>query len=187
MTNYYAASIATLFLFAFSTWATDEQIVKQSESLVFAIPRGSPVKFSESGEYPGQAKFTGSFLLRGTFQYGYLHNEPERDATYGIRELYFYPDTSLSVLLPRWKKRGNVNVMRIKNSDEFVSAVIPGNIIKDIEEKKRFSVNGRAAIWVNKYEVSIECDYPTYTVSFQSMDQITTTLSSRSFIEQHGC
>ena len=166
--------------------AEELQLVQASDSATYAVPKRSPVRFSSIGAY-GVAYFEGRFLLRGTYHYGYLTDNPAADATYGVLDLYFLPDKEISALLPYWHQHPPVHEIRFQNARQFVEAVIPTRVLNQLQAKERFSVSGRAAVWVDSYQASVECDYPTYSVRFVSVDVPPTIEASRGFVDQYGC
>ncbi|HTT40449.1 MAG TPA: hypothetical protein VMH32_22575 [Burkholderiales bacterium] len=166
--------------------AEELQLVQASGSLTYAVPKQSPVRFSSIGQY-GVAYFEGRFLLKGTYHYGYLTDDPNADAAYGVLDLYFLPDKDISALLPYWHQHPPVHEIRFQNAQQFVKAVVPARVLNQLQAKERFSVSGRAAVWVDSYRASVDCDYPTYSVRFVSVDVPPTIEASREFVDQYGC
>jgi len=166
--------------------AEELQLVQVLDSLTYAVPKRSPVQFSSIGQY-GVAYFKGRFLLKGTYHYGYLTDNPNADSMYGVLDLYFLPDKEISALLPYWHQHPPVHEIRFQNAQQFVKAVVPTRVLNQLQAKERFSVSGRAAVWVDSYRASVECDYPTYSVRFVSVDAPPTIQASREFVDQYGC
>jgi hypothetical protein len=123
----------------------------------------------------------------GTYHYGYLSNNPEADSEFGVLELYFVPDKEVAIRLPYWAQRRHVHEMRFRNDADFVKAMISPKAIRELKEKKIFSVSGRATIVVADYQISVECDYPTYSVSFAAVERPGILLASHALVEQFGC
>lgn len=160
--------------------------VHAEDGLDYAIPGDSPVRFASLGRY-GVGLFNGRFSVSGTYHYGYLSNSPEADSEYGVLDLYFVPDKKVAIRLPFWAQRRHVHEMRFKNDADFVKAIISPKAIRELKEKKIFSVSGRATVVVADYRISVECDYPTYSVSFIAAEQPGVLLASHAFVEQFGC
>ena len=178
-----ALSLATVLVASLACASTPIHV---HDGLDYAIPKGSPVKFVSLAQY-GVANFQGRFVMSGSYHYGYITNDPSRDATFGQLELYFLPDTAIRKILPYWKERGAVREMRFKNEHDFVTTVISTDDLTKLKEKKIFSVTGRAWIVVENYEASVECDYPTYAVTFVSIERPQVSVASLTLVDQYGC
>ena len=178
--------VMALGLFSASVSAGPLEAVHVQEGLDFAIPKATPVQFASLEQY-GVATFAGRFLMSGTFYYGYESDDPNADATYGLLELYFIPDKRLAAKLPYWSQRGHVHEIRFLNERAFVNAVISQKSIKNLAEKKIRSLSGRASVLVEGYQASVECDYPTYSVTFVSAENLATIAATRELLEQMGC
>jgi hypothetical protein len=104
-----------------------------------------------------------------------------------VLELYFIPDKAMALRLPYWAQRHHVHEIRFTNESAFVSAVIPQKELESLRQRKSFSVTGRASIVVEQYQASVECDYPTYAVSFVSLDRGGSDLASTVLVDVYGC
>jgi hypothetical protein len=154
-------------------------------SMTYAVPTGSPVKFEKMEDY-ALARFAGRFRIEGAYRYGRLSNDPKDDAAYDVIELVFVPDGNYRAVLPYWHERGPVETLFIENEKDFVAAVIGPSLMSDIKSRKRLSVSGRAAIWVDRYTAAFDCDVPTYTVRFLKVDRPPTVVASNDLV-QTGC
>jgi hypothetical protein len=167
--------------------ATGEpRTVHVSEGLDYLVPAGSPTTYASKGQY-NVAYFKGRFKVSGTYHYGWLMNDPAANAADGDLDLYFIPDRDAADLLPYWAERGHVHEMRFRNNDAFVRAVISPALVDRIQKKEIISVTGRATILVESYQISVECDYPTYSVAFSSVVRPPTLFASRDVVDQYGC
>jgi len=170
---------------AFCQTAAIEKI-HVTDSVDYAIPAGSPVKFASIGQY-NVANFSGRFNLNGTYHYGYVTDNPEADAKYGTLFLFFVPDHDILVQLPYWDKQGKIDDLEFANSKEFVAAVIPKDKLKQLQEKNLFSISGRASVLVEGYQISIECDHATSLVKFIKVNAAPSVLASHNLISPLGC
>ncbi len=143
------------------------------------------MKFDKIGDH-FIATFTGRFLVEGEYRYGRLTDNPENDASYDLIDLVFVPDAAYRATLPYWYERGPVTELAIENQEEFAATVIGPALMRSIKDRKRHSLTGRAAIWVDRYTVSIECDWPTYSVHFLKVDRPPTVVASNKLLES-GC
>lgn len=171
---------------SFSASGANLKTVHAENGLDYTIPNNSPVRFASLGQY-GIGLFNGRFVMSGTYHYGYLSNDPEADSEYGVLDLYFVPDKEFAIRLPYWAQRRHVHEMRFRNDADFVKAIISPKAIHELKEKKIFSASGRATIVVMDYRISVECDYPTYSVSFVAVERPGALLTSHVFVEQFGC
>ncbi|WP_445145233.1 hypothetical protein [Dyella sp. Tek66A03] len=169
-----------------SIQASDPQNVHAENGLDYSIPSSSPVKFLAVGEY-GKVSFQGRFVMSGTYHYGYITNDPDADSDYGALELYFVPDRAIAARLPYWAQRGRVHEIWFRNQEAFVRSVISSEVIEALKQRKTMSANGRASVVVERYQASVECDYPSYTVSFVALDERGYGLASDALVDQYGC
>jgi hypothetical protein len=65
--------------------------------------------------------------------------------------------------------------------------VIPPRLLAALKQKRQYSVSGRAAIVVDRYQASIECDSASYSVDFVSAGLLEQQVASRSFVDYDGC
>ncbi len=180
------ALIVVAAILSHGSYAAEAPSVHVADGLDYAVPSKSPVQFASLGKF-GVATFRGRFVMSGTYHYGYLTDDPRADATYGVLELYFLPDENVAAQLPYWVQRKPVHEIRFRNDNAFVRAVITPETIEVLKKKQVFSVEGRTSIVVSDYQASVECDYPTYSVLFVSVEHPGMLLASREFIEQYGC
>ncbi len=181
--------------------ATDQQIVKHlitwstgSVQIDYVVPAGSPVKYVRvANKYvgttieDGSAKFSGRFVLSGTYHYGYYSDTSEVTDSDNTLELYFVPDRSIGIRLPYWVKRTPPEEIRFANADEFIDAVIPAEIKESLKSKQQYSVSGRAAVWVSNYTADVECDAPHYYVKFDKLASKPSMRLAKSPLNIVGC
>jgi hypothetical protein len=169
-----------------SIQASDHEKVHVENGLDYSIPGGSPVSFLAIGEY-GKVSFKGRFVVSGTYHYGYITDDPDADSDYGTLELYFIPDKAIAARLPYWAQRGHVHEIWFVNRDAFVKAVISSEEIEALKQRKTMSVKGRVSVVVERYQASVECDYPSYAVSFVALRERGYGLASEALVDQYGC
>ncbi len=160
--------------------------VVDSHGIEYVIPPDSPVNFSSTGKY-GEVLFAGRFVMSGTYHYGYLTNDPTRDASYDELDLYFVPDRPIAMSLPYWKGHRIASEIRFTNVTAFARAVVPDRDLMALKQRRLLSVSGRAKLWVNDYRAWVECDYPTYEVRFLSIYKPSLLVAGRSLNKQFGC
>jgi hypothetical protein len=134
---------------------------KYDEGLV--IPANSPVTFQHFDQYDS-ARFSGRFVLEGIFildcdfcEPGYKDNE--------IR-LSIVPDPAIAARLPHWKVHDNDIAIIITNAGSFMRAVSTPAQRRLLLAGKLDEVRGRAAIVVDQYEASLDCDSAGYSARF---------------------
>ncbi len=134
---------------------------KYDEGLV--IPANSPVTFRQFDQYDS-AQFSGRFVLEGVFildcaycEPGYKDNE--------IR-LSMVPDPAIAARLPHWKKHDNDIAIIITNAGSFMRAVSTPTQRRLLLSGKLDEVRGHAAIVVDQYEASLNCDSADYSARF---------------------
>jgi hypothetical protein len=127
------------------------------------IPAGSPVTFQHFDQHDS-AQFSGQFVLEGVFvldcdfcEPGYKDNE--------IR-LSMIPDPAIAARLPHWKKHDNDIALIITNAASFMRAVSTPAQRQLLLSGKLDQVRGRAAIIVDQYEASLNCDSADYSARF---------------------
>jgi hypothetical protein len=136
-------------------------LCKYDEGLV--IPANSPVTFQHFDQYDS-AQFHGRFVLEGVFvldcdfcEPGYKDNQ--------IR-LSIIPDPAIAARLPHWKKHDNDIAIVITNAGSFMRAVSTPTQRRLLLSGKLDEVRGRAAIVVDQYEASLDCDSADYSARF---------------------
>jgi len=134
---------------------------KYDEAMV--IPADSPVTFRHFDQYDS-ALFGGRFVLEGVFvldcdycEPGYKDNE--------IR-LSIIPDPAIAARLPHWKIHDNDIAILITNAGSFMRAVSTPDQRRLLLSGKLDQVRGRAAIVVDQYEASLNCDSADYSAHF---------------------
>lgn len=134
---------------------------KYDEGVV--IPAASPVTFHHFDQYDS-ALFRGQFLLEGVFVLDCDYCEP------GYKDnqirLSIVPDPAIAARLPHWKKHDNDIAIIITNAGSFMRAVSTPTQRKLLLSGKLDEVRGRAAIIVDHYEASFNCDSADYSARF---------------------
>jgi len=166
--------------------AQDRRLVHAQVGVDYAIPPNSPLRFSSIGRY-GVGLFRGRFVMSGTWHYGYVSNDPQAESEYGVLELYFVPDADVARRLPYWSQRRPPSELRFTNEADFVAAVVPSRTIEALRHKRVFSASGVAEVEVSGYRISIECDSPTYSVTFIGLERRERLAGSQAFVDQFGC
>jgi hypothetical protein len=135
---------------------------KYDEAMV--IPAGSPVQFQGFGQYYNSARFSGKFVLEGIFVLDCDYCEP------GYKDnqirLSIIPDPAMADRLPHWKKHDNDIAIVITNAASFMRAVSTPAQRRLLLAGKLDEVRGRAAIVVDQYEASLDCDSASYSARF---------------------
>jgi hypothetical protein len=97
------------------------------------------------------------------------------------------PDRDILVRLPYWDRQGKIDDLEFANSKEFAAAVIPKDKLKLLQDRKLFSVSGRASVLVESYQISIDCDHATSFVKFIKVNAAPSVLASHNLISPLGC
>ena len=134
---------------------------KYDEAVV--IPASSPVKFHHFDQYDS-ALFSGRFVREGVFVLDCDYCEPGAEDNQ-IR-LSIVPDPAIAARLPHWKKHDNDIAIVISNGGAFVRAVSTSIQRQLLLSGKLDQVRGRAAIVVDHYEASLDCDSAGYSARF---------------------
>ncbi|MES2906026.1 MAG: hypothetical protein V4691_03235 [Pseudomonadota bacterium] len=173
-----------IFTVSLACAETKDRLVHAKEgSVEFAIPATSPVQeFSFNDEYGSSIRFKGSFVLTGTYLYGYFRGNVDGDGV-----LFFMPDKASAATLPYWHDRGPIEEISFINPEKFVKDVIPAAALGKLKNKSAMTVTGKTTILVDTYEASIDCDTPTYSVNFISVQENRKFIASRSQIDDDGC
>jgi hypothetical protein len=179
----------TLFLF-FALFATsalaapgDPKIVHlRGGQFAYALPKGSPVRFEKRMD-AALLRFKGRFRIEGEYKYGRLSNDPKDEAAYDVIELSFVPDEKYRARLPYWHGRGPVEALSFDNAKDFIAGVVGSSLVGEVRERKRLSVTGRAAIWVDRFTLAFDCDRPSYSVRFLEVDRPPTVVASKDVID----
>lgn len=134
---------------------------KYDEAVV--IPAASPVTFHHFDQYDS-ALFSGQFRLEGEFVLDCDYCEP------GYKDnqirLSIVPDPAIAARLPHWKKHDNDIAIVITNAGSFIRAVSTPTQRKLLLSGKLDGVRGRAAIVVDRYKASLDCDSADYSARF---------------------
>jgi hypothetical protein len=134
---------------------------KYDEGVV--IPANSPVAFQRFDQYDS-ARFSGRFVLEGVFVLDCDYCEP------GYKDnqirLSIIPDPAIARRLPHWKVHDNDLAIIITNAGSFMRSVSTPTQRKLLLSGKLDEVRGRAAIVVDRFEASLNCDSADYSARF---------------------
>jgi hypothetical protein len=174
--------LSFFMIVCFGVSAEDKPPQTEGAGANYVLPENSPVQFVSMGDYGTSMHIKGSFVLTGTYHYGYMAEDSG-----GSLDLYLTPDKKSAGLLPYWQDRGAPEQIRFDNPEKFVSSVIPAADLKKLKAKSSLSLSGKASVLVKDYEASIDCDTPNYSVTFVSVQEIPKRLASRSLLSDEGC
>jgi hypothetical protein len=159
------------------------RVIHADQGIDYALPAGSPLRFAKlEPEYLGAA-FTGRMTLRGKYYYGQL-SDLKGDDSVGV---YFVPDVADARLLPRWTEDAEVKEIVIGNSDDFINAVVPSKIAREIKRGRRHSVQGRISIVAEGYEAVVSCGSSIYVTRFESIATAPKLYAARKTVERTTC
>lgn len=157
----------------------------------YVVPGDSPVTFvalgDRSGGDGGVATFKGRFVLEGAYEYGYVTDDPAKDATYGQLILQFVPDPAMQRRLPQWKQRGMVDSVWFVNEKALVEAIIDPRTLAALRRGDTRSVRGHASVVVENLRLSIDCDKASYSAAFVSTERAHPAVASRDLADYKGC
>ena len=158
--------------------------VQRPGGITYAVPKAGPLRFKTLEEQG--ARFSGRIRMTGTYLYGHTSNDPN-DELVDEPQLYFLPDKETLALLPYCYERGPVVEVYFENEAAFLSAVIAPKLVADVKRRRVHAITGHAAIWVDNYFATAECDHPQYVVRFLTVDQPPALVARNEFVEQQGC
>ena len=160
-----------------------ERVIHADQGIDYALPAGSPLRFTKlEPEYLGAA-FSGRITLTGKYYYGQL-SDLKGDDSVGV---YFMPDASDARLLPRWIEDAAVKEIVIGNSDDFIKAVVPSTIVREVKRGRRHSVQGRISIVADGYEAVVSCGSSIYVTHFESIATAPKLYAARKTVERTTC
>jgi len=166
--------------------ASDVRIVHVPPDIDFAIPASSPVTSWKIKEY-GVVEYTGKFIVSGSYEYGWLTDDPTDADNYGFKSLTFTVDPEYTNTFPYWTRDG---IQRrdfiIRNPNAFARAVIPKNQLKLLDLRKIKSITGRTSVWVRSLRTSVECDHQINSALFISTVK-SNAISKLEFSDSQGC
>ena len=165
---------------------SDADQVISGKSVEFVVPSASPVRFKAMAQYD-VANFDGEFVITARYRYGYLTNDPERDAKYGTLELKFEPEPTFAKQLPYVKSYGPVKELFFENPDDFIKAAIPASELKRLKERALYSISGTATVRLDRYKAWDECGAPYYYVHFLALERPPQIQVSQNVEEEDGC
>ena len=135
--------------------------VKAMDEVIY-VPANSPLHFRSFGD-ESAAEFDGPIELSGTWYYG---DNQYNDTNTPDLSLYFVPDPASFARLPHYKVRGQPGDLYITNPGDFLNAVIPSVDRAKVAKKDAKYLSGRIDIWVDRFEMGVECDAPFFNAHF---------------------
>ncbi len=183
--------------------ANAERIVSKGGS-VYLVPSNSPVKLQkQKDEEEGSTTviFDGHFVAHGTYKIRYLGppRPPSKDCERGACrftqcnicdpawETSFKPDRGLRFHLPHGEGYPMQDIF-FQNAFEFVKAVLTEKTIRRLVDKTINVASGTAAMNVDNFTASIECDQATYSVRFIRISVSgTVRLAHNDGLVEEGC
>ena len=111
--------------------------------------------------------FDGPVEISGTYYYGADVYDDGGSSTDPV--LYLVLDKASLARLPRFGTRGQPGELYLTNEKDFAKAVIPPDDMKAALRRGGKYAAGKADIWVDKFQASIECDAPNFTAHFLSV------------------
>jgi hypothetical protein len=131
------------------------------------IPAGSPVHFAHYDK-DHYARFTGRFVLTGTFVYGCdIECEPplhQADVYASI-----VPDRAMAAVLPHWKLRNSDMRIYLDNGERLASQIVSKRERAALLAGKVDSVRKKVSIVVDDFRAGIECDSASYSARFVAL------------------
>lgn len=137
----------------------------EGEALV--IPARSPIRFEGFGKYD-VARFTGRFVLTGTFIYG-CEIECEPPLKTDEISARIIPDAASAATLPRWKIRNGDMRIYLVRGERLANAIVTRREKAALLAGKVEDVRRQVAIVVDDYRAGIECDSASYTARYISL------------------
>jgi hypothetical protein len=177
-----AALGLALALGAGAASACDPLEVHVAEGVDYVVPGDSPVAFvGLGGKGEGNvASFSGRFVLEGDWEYGYVTDDPSRDAHYGELYLQFDVDATQLRRLPQWKQAdGVVRDLWFANEESLVSALVGPGRLEALRRGEIRSVRGHARLVVEGLRLAIDCDQPNYRLTFVAVERSAEAIASR--------
>lgn len=158
-------------------------LIHIEDGLDYTMPADAGLRFVKLEEEWSVATFTGRITLSGTYYYGQLADYPGDD----LIGLYFLPDAKDAKRLPHWKQQGVVKEINFQNAGAFIKAVIPAKIARAVKRGRRASVQGRATIVADGFQVAVSCGSPIYVTRFQSLAVEPKLYAARKTVERTTC
>ncbi|MFL6751884.1 MAG: hypothetical protein ACJ8FL_01455 [Sphingomicrobium sp.] len=126
------------------------------------IPAGSTMQFRrlehDSVYFRGRTVIEGTWVLDCDFcEAGQNDNE---------LRLSIVPDPATVIRLPRWKLHNNNVRIVLTGADRFIRSVSTADERKRLLAGTLMELRGHAAVVVDHYEASLECDSASYSARF---------------------
>ncbi|HET6941628.1 MAG TPA: hypothetical protein VFH89_05665 [Sphingomicrobium sp.] len=147
--------------------ATYIPVGKYNEAIV--MPAGTPLKLDRI-EFDDRALFSGRLVIEGTWVLDCDYCEPgQKD---NELRLSMVPDTATIARLPRWKRHDNDIRIDLADADRFIRSVSTVDERKRLHAGTLLEIRGHAAIMVDHYEATLECDAASYSARFVDVAQV---------------
>ena len=166
--------------------ASDVRLVHVSKEIDFAIPAKSPVTSWKLKKYD-TVEYKGQFVVSGTYEYGWLTDDPSDEDNYGFKSLTFLADPESAKLFPYWTRDKVARPeLEIRNPTAFARSIISNKQLKLLNSRKINSISGNTTIWVRALRTTVECDHQINSAEFVSPMAMKTVVSTN-FAESAGC
>ena len=162
---------------AFIPWNPGDE-----EGLV--IPASSPVRFTH-WDKEHYARFSGRFVLTGTFVYGcnVECGPPMQDADI---EADIIPDPALAAALPHWKLRNGDLLIYLVDGERLAKQIVTRRERAALMAGKVPDVRKHVAIVVDDFQTGIECDSPFFSARFIALAK-PVQIAQRKVEPNYGC
>lgn len=179
-------AIGMLLAFVASAIAAESKKIEVEEGITFVVPADSHLGNWKIGEY-GVVEFEGRVSVSGKYEYGYATDDPQDKDNYGEKYLSFVLDKQSVASLPYWSRDGQVvNELYLSNPDDFAKAVIPAKQLTNLDARRIRKITGSATIWIENYQVSVECDHQNNYAKFSSVVE-KKYVARQEFSDWEGC
>lgn len=154
------------------------------EGEALLVPHDSPVQFHRFDKY-GRARFSGRFVLTGSFAYGCRIDceGPAKDAFFRFDVV---PDPALAARLPRWKVHNNDIMIVVSREAPLVRQIATRRQRAGIEAQRIPDIQGRIAILVDEFETGLDCDSANFSSRFLALPKAP-KLAKAEFNGDYGC
>ncbi len=171
------AAFAGVFLTAARAAPPRVDVLTDDGGNQLIVPAAAPMGPAEPLEHDDGYRFPGRFLLVGEYHYVC---QLECDGRDGL--LYITPDPEIVQRLPHWggerlQTPRDIEVI-VDGADRLVAALMTRRMRADVLAGRLDGVGGRVAIEVEDFTATLECDHPTYAVTFVALVQPLRTASA---------
>ena len=128
------------------------------------IPAASPVRF-KGFDKEHYARFSGRFVLTGTFVYGcnVECGPPMQNADI---EADLIPDPAMAAALPHWKLRNGDLLIYLVDGERLAKQIVTRRERTALMAGKLPDIRKHVAITVDDFQAGIECDSAFYSARF---------------------